>query len=485
MLASVSTPALLVDPTMPPPSQPTRPGPPCWLALLGLLSLLGSGRPAAAQPDVMPVAPAPPEARELVVWSWRDDTAARIDGVTPMVWVDFNYGHRPPRRGTNYHTARPDHEIARDVLNRIHRLRQAGRLPDGRLALHLWYAGRTHGLAGPDRQPPLFPEDRLPDALAQAGLIEHTQQLMRRVAQRLHLADVQPDFLVLDYEHGATTWQLGRRDRQPNPVAFRQDVQDVWRHAAEALPEALRDPARRDELLDAHPARRRATTIAFNGWAVQRRRLALRRAVFEPWWQAFGQTLPASNYADQVRAWATHDRNGWPQPVNDQLEGNWSSPVAYLSDLRGHRYHRDLGIDLTESQRLAAVWADHRNRVRAALAWSPDVAPWYSNPDFGRPEAIDPEAWRWAWAAGLMHDRRHGVARVLLWSDAAWSPDEIAFARRVFAALAVLPADQTAYSPNLQPVPLEEAPAWLAGWIEQTRQAIKAVDAPEAPTPTR
>lgn len=445
------------------------------LAFVALLFTLMSIPAAAATPDD-PIDPAdltPDD--ELVVWSWRADTAERIEGVTPMVWVRFNYGLSPKRTGTTYDTARPDHEIARETLNAWHRFSRNGQIEDGRVALLLWYAGSTYGLRGPDVEPPLFPGDRKPEALAAGGLTDHTEDLMRRVAQRLHLAGLEPDFLVLDYEDGASTWHLGKRDREKNPVAWRRDIERTWELAGGAMPAALRDGPHREALLQPWP-RPRESVIAFNVWATDRKRQALRNAVFEPWWEAFDRAIPASNYNDAVQAWPQFDHNGWPIPNHDRVAGNWSSPVSYFSARTTGKH-----LGLAPEQAMARSWLDRRNEVRAALAWSSEVAPWYPNPDHNRPEGIDADAWRWAWAAQLVHDRAHGVRRMLLWSGEAWSEEEVAFARRVFAALPDVPREDAGV---LRPVPEDEAAAWMAGWVERTKALVGSPPTDES-TPLR
>ncbi len=431
-----------------------------WLAaalsVVGCASLAGTeGQPASSGTRATP--------GDLVVWSWRAQTAARIPGVTPMVWVDFNYGHKPKRTGTNYHTARPDHEIARDVLRKIDELRDAGRLHEGQLALFFWYVGGTADPMRPGAPRGLFPEGHAGEALRRGGFVEHTEQLVRRVMQRLNVEGVEPDFVVLDYEGGADRWRLGRREGQGNPAAYRQDVEQVFAQAGDAMPPALRSLG----AAALHPghAQYREAVHAFNVWAGERRSQALRRSVFEPTEQAFGRALPSSNYGESLRAWPTFDLNGWPAGPTERVAGRWSSPVTYLKDVKGNRYR-----GLSAEAALAQTWADQRNKVRSALAWSADVAPWYNNPDDGRPEGVDVASWRWAWAAGLMHDRAHGVRRMLLWSGhAGWSDEEVAFARPVFAALHALAAD---YRPNLEPVPLDQADAWLAGWVQRARDAM-------------
>ncbi|MEM1445616.1 MAG: hypothetical protein AAGF84_06140 [Planctomycetota bacterium] len=448
-----------------------------WFGAL-LTGLVGWAASGQAESPVSPEARA--ESRDLIVWSWRADTAERIDGVTPMVVVSFNYGHRPKRVGTDYHTARPDHEIGREVFRTIDTLRRDEALPEGHLALRLWYVGGTADPMRPAAPRGLFPEGFAAEALRRGGFTEHTEDLVRRVMQRLHLGGVEPDFLVLDYESGANRWQIGRREGKFNPVAYRQDLETIFEEAGSTMPPTLRDlgpqalvPGHRDYL---------TALPRFNAWAFDRRSVALRRGIIEPFNDAFGRDVPASNYAEQVRAWPTHDLNGVVNPVRDRITGTWSSPVTYLKTLRGNRFR---GMEPRAA--LAKAWTDRRNEVRAALAWSSDVAPWYSNPDDGRPEEVDVDTWRWAWAAGLMHDRKHGVCRMLLWSGASWTDAEVAFAQRVFASLHDLPPSKTAYAPNLQPVPTDEADAWLAGWIERAREAVGDPQLPGDPSaqPTR
>lgn len=400
---------------------------------------------------------------DLVVYLDRADMAAQlppyeVSGVVPMVRLQFHYGHRPKRQGTTFHTARPDFEIARDAL------RQFDALPDGApVGLFLHGVGDAESIMGPELEPVLHPEGRSPEALARGGFVDFTQDMVRRVMQRLNVEHIQPDFVILDYETGWRKGALGRRDGEVNPVAYREDVEKLWQLARDVLPEALREAG--PEFMLPYPSVE--ATMVFHAWSLRRRGDALAAAVYEPVDAAFGRKVAASNYLDQVRAWTTTDLNGWPQPVVEKISASWSSPQAYLADMRGKRYH---GMSVPSG--LAKVWADQRDEIRAALSWSPNVAPWYSRPDYGCPEGTDVEAWRWAWAAGLLHDRTHGVRRMLFFSAGGWSQDELAFAGRVFTALQAMPAEATAYRPNIKPVPVEEADAWLAGWVERTKRLI-------------
>ncbi|MEM1099716.1 MAG: hypothetical protein AAGH92_13125 [Planctomycetota bacterium] len=408
----------------------------------------------------------PSEAPSLIIYVARAEHAALLprfeeSGVVPMLRARFHYAHGPRRQGTDFWTARPDFEIARDVL------RQRDALPKGApVGLFLHCVGEAHGVLGPIAQPALHPPGRSPEALARGGFVEFTRDHVRRVMQRLNVAGLEPDQIILDYEVGWRKGDLGIRDGQRNPVAYREDVETVWRAAIDVMPEELRALGPESMLPSPSPA----VAWLYNQWGLQRRNIALATAVYEPVHEAFGRRVAVSNYLEQVRAWPTRDLNNNVKPVIENIRETWSAPQAYLSDISGQRYR-----GLPQSKALAKVWADQRDEVRAALSWSPNVSPWHGRPDFGRPDGWGVEAWRWAWAAGLLHDRMHGVERVLLFSGGAWSEDEAAFASRVFIALQSLTPDQTSYRPNLEPVPNEEAEAWMAGWIARAKALIGEV----------
>ncbi|MEM8782762.1 MAG: hypothetical protein AAGE65_07870, partial [Planctomycetota bacterium] len=344
--------------------------------------------------------------------------------------------------------------IAAEVVAKVEALG-----PDEPVALLLRHAGISRPPGSEAGE--LFPRDpdRLPAALAAGGDTDHTAELMRRVAYRLYLAGVTPNALILDYEDGASYWQLGDRSDKD---AWAERIERLWQLNRETMPADLAGDATRDALAKQQG---RGAIVAYNAWAYDVRTAALRRAVFEPWSNAYGRTLPGGNYGESRRAWATADRNGWPQHVDAPLSGTWSCPVVYLNDWRGNRY-----LGLSVEQRVARAWLDHRNRVRSALmgaASALDVAPWYSNPDFGRPAGYDVDAWRWAWVAGLLHDRRQGVSRMLLWGE--WSDDELKFASPVFAALHAVSAD----GDPAMPLPERDAAVYLAGWSAEATRLIQ------------
>ena len=177
----------------------------------------------------------------------------------------------------------------------------------------------------------------------------------------------------------------------------------------------------------------------FNAWAAVRRARAMRAAITQPIWNVYSDHLPVSNFNEQQRAWPGVDLNNWtiqPEPIS----GNWSSPSTYLGT-EGQRYKESLAF-LTLQARRAVAWLDRRNDVRSAMATGANVAPWYSNPDFGREPDEDRNAHRLQWAAGLLHDRTLGVHVMLFWSNGPWSADEIAFAQPLIAYLQAMDVSQ-------------------------------------------
>lgn len=204
----------------------------------------------------------------------------------------------------------------------------------------------------------------------------------------------------------------------------------------------------------------------FNRWFAPRRAAALRAAIFEPPWQAFGADLPGSNYEEQERAWVGHDINNWRKEPG-VISGNWSSPSLYLG-ANGHRYRVFHARDSRDSQR-ALRWLDCRNDVRSALARTPDVAPWYLNPAYGRDADEDLNEHRLQWAAGLLHDRSVGVSVILFWPERAWTREEIEFARPV---LKYLPAMPSVRPDTLGTIPESVPTTEVAKWTEQARQLV-------------
>jgi hypothetical protein len=211
-----------------------------------------------------------------------------------------------------------------------------------------------------------------------------------------------------------------------------------------------------------------AAVTDFNRWFTPRRAAALRAAIFAPAWQVFGSDLPASNYEEQELAWKTFDLNDWPQEPRP-ISGNWSSPSTYLG-AAGQRYRVFHGNRSPEFQR-ALRWVDCRNAVRSALAVSPNVAPWYSQPDYGLAPGENVLEHRLQWAAGLLHDRAMGVSVMLFWSDRAWTAEEVAFARPIIAHLHTMKPE---HAVHLGPLSEENPAVEMEPWMDLANGAIGA-----------
>ena len=112
---------------------------------------------------------------------------------------------------------------------------------------------------------------------------------------------------------------------------------------------------------------------------------------------------------------------------------------------------------------------DCRNDVRSALARTPNVAPWYSQPDYNRDPAEDALEHRLQWAAGLLHDRALGVNVMLFWSDRAWTPEEIAFARPVLAHLQTMKSERP---DHIEPLAEEDPEAEMQSWLQLARSIV-------------
>jgi hypothetical protein len=107
--------------------------------------------------------------------------------------------------------------------------------------------------------------------------------------------------------------------------------------------------------------------------------------------------------------------------------------------------------------------------VRSALAHTPNVAPWYSQPDYNRDPTEDILEHRLQWAAGLLHDRAQGVDIMLFWSDRAWTPEEIAFARPVLAYLHTMKSERPS---QIGPLAEEDSEAEMQPWLQLARSVV-------------
>jgi hypothetical protein len=402
----------------------------------------------------------------LRIFAWRADTASRLrlPSVIPMIWVPASYvlaGISPPR-GVAPETAIPARLAAREAAKSI-KLKE----PTHRAVL-LYGVGQASGWLG---EPPIFPANDLNiEAYARGGFTTFTQQWSAEFWKSLAEFQAEPDFIVLDYEEGGGYWGLrvdSKRRSLTQGVPEWATSQIAALEQLQAKMGALPGNYRPIDFLDAkqnwlynHDA-----IDAFNEWTGARRTQALRASIVQPAWTAFQKEMAVSNFGEQLRAWPGVDSNGWVAPPTGAITGNWSSPCTYLGTA-GQRYSVSFASKSAQYRR-AVSWLDRRNDVRAALAVSKDVAPWYSNPDYGRDAGEDIASHRLLWAAGLLHDRAFGVDVMLFWSDGAWSGDEISFARPVLARLQSMSATRPGEIEKLDVTQAEDA---LSKWMELAAQ---------------
>jgi hypothetical protein len=304
------------------------------------------------------------------------------------------------------------------------------------------------------------------EAYARGGFVEFTRSWCEEFWQYLAKVKAKPDFIVIDYEGGGGFWTMRQDFVRDSSIPTAMPDWAVGpvialKHLKERIGELPGGYSPSGYVSDNgkwalnHPA-----IEEFNDWAARQRARAIRVAIFEPAWTAFDQEIPASNYDDQVRSWSGRDPNDWAIAPGD-IAGSWSSPDTYLG-IAGQRYSvryqkRSQGF------RRALSWVDRRNDVRSALAKTPDVAPWYSNPDFGRDAEEDIHSHRLQWAAGLLHDRSLGVSVMLFWSDRQWTTDEIAFAKPILTYLQSMPVRRP---PSIEKLNESQPEMALAQWVQ-------------------
>jgi len=403
-------------------------------------------------------------AAPLHIYTWREDTAKALPGTSAMIWSHMNYPPGKTPIGMPFRTAEPPDFAARELVRAL-----KSRAPDDR-AVILGDAGITRGFHG---EPEIFPGgDRSPESYADGGYPEFTASWMTAFWSYVQKAGVAPSFVILDYEAAAEFW--GLKQDLPRTPEVPAEIPDAMAGTVVAMQKLQRrlggSPDGHSPTDYVHSGKswvwNHAAVVDFNRWFAPRRAAALRSGIFAPAWQVFGADLPASNYEEQERAWKGRDLNNWPrEPV--PISGNWSSPSVYLG-AAGQRYRVFHATRSRQFQR-ALRWVDCRNDVRSALARSPNVAPWYSNPDYNRDPSEDAVEHRLQWAAGLLHDRSLGVNVMLLWSDRAWTPEEIAFAAPVLAYLHTMRAERP---PQLSPLSEDSPELELQPWIQLANNVV-------------
>ena len=400
----------------------------------------------------------------LHIYSWRADTAEALPGTSAMI---ISHMYFPPGKtpiGMPFHTAEPPEFAAQELVRALKR-----RAPQ-ECAVLLDGAGISSGFRN---EPEIFPGgDRNPESYADGGYPQFTAVWMTKFWSEVHKAGVAPSFVVLDYEAAVNFWGLKQNfARTPDVPA---DVPDAMVGTVVAMQKLQRrlgvspDGHAPTDYVHAGQAWVWNYTAVndFNRWFIPRRAAALRAGIFAPAWQVVGDDLPGSNYEEQERIWKGHDLNNWPQEPGP-ISGNWSSPSTYLGAL-GQRY-RVFHAKLSLQAQRALRWVDCRNDVRSALARTPNVAPWYSQPDYNRDPAEDALEHRLQWAAGLLHDRALGVDVMLFWSDRAWTPEEIAFARPMLAYLQTMKSERPA---KIGPLAEEDPETELSVWLELARSVV-------------
>jgi len=374
-----------------------------------------------------------------------------------MIWVRVRDGGRTAALLKSPDAATPARQAAETAAMLIKHQDSPHR------AVLLFNAGEA---GGPRGEPPLFPDDdRNIDAFARGGLIDFTRHWAAEFWDELARQRAEPDLILLDNEYGTGFWDI--RDER-TPLAVDHPEAPTWARPTIALLEHLEhvmgglpggyaplDYVREDgQWRFNHQA-----ITAFNEWAGARHAHALKVALLQPAWNAFQKNIPAANFSEQLRAWPGLDTNNWPVN-NGFLSGTWSSPSTYLGT-SGQRYSVKFA-SAAAAYRQALSWLDRRNDVRSALALSRDVAPWYSNPDYGCDVGEDLRAHRLAWAAGLLHDRSLGISVMLFWSDRPWNDGEIAFARPILTYLRLMPPSKQSKIGKLDE---ERAEDILSDWV--------------------
>lgn len=402
----------------------------------------------------------------LRIYAWREDTAKALPGVRPMIVSHMNYRPGKTPIGMPYRTAEPPSFAAKELIRALRK-----RAPEDRVVL-LDAAGLVRGFHD---EPEIFPAGaEAPEAYADGGYPAFTARWMTEFWGHVRASGLAPSFIVLDYESAPEFWGLtGSRPRTPSVPPEVPDPMVGTVVAMERLQARLgHSPDGHAPLDYVHSGSawvwNHAAIMDFNRWFAPLRAAAIRAAIFEPAWQAFGGELPGSNYEEQERAWLGRDINNWRREPG-VISGNWSSPSVYLG-ATGQRYRVFHARDSRELQR-ALRWLDCRNDVRSALARTPNVAPWYSNPDYGRAADEDVIEHRLQWAAGLLHDRSIGVGIMFFWSDRAWTREEIEFARPILEFLRAMSATRPSI---LEPLEEPTSAKALANWIEEVRLITKS-----------
>lgn len=281
------------------------------------------------------------------------------------------------------------------------------------------------------------------------GFTSDIAQYWREFAIELKLADVTPDYLIFDMEEGISFWHIPINQRRE----FFGELLHPDRQHLSALPPSM-NRLRVEEFMNYRNPAVSGAFSDYNQFAAEFRASMIRRVFHDAFEDAYGQSIPMSNYGDINTGFAVYSYHNREQEA--ATVAGISAPVAYLDSREGspryarrskhHRWNR---------------FIDQLNEVRSA-AQPGLVTPWIAPPGYGR-EGRD----EWAsrneldrefdlWQLHMQHMLAMGIDTFLLWNPSPrFNPNAITTDAMMDNWLAAHPRVSTPQLRSLPEIPLD------------------------------
>lgn len=283
-----------------------------------------------------------------------------------------------------------------------------------KVALRFWFE-----LSAADRSPFDLSD---PVALWRAnGFSDGLEEYWSSFASRLRERGVAPDYLVQDLEKGVSFWHVPAEDRP----AFFGEIFANRAALTGVFPTEFFSVDVQTFLDIRDPAGSTARSI-YNNMSTEMRTNLIRETMHRPFVEAYGRTIPHSNYNDIVPSYEVlrHYNFPWTQTTIHGI----SAPSSYLVDYgaAGTSYSR-LSKHPRWNSMIGAL-----NAIRSAAASGP-VHPWIAPPGYGRrgpdtwARSTELDAEMWLWNAFMDQCLAMGVDTFILWNPPArWNPNAAA-----------------------------------------------------------
>jgi hypothetical protein len=240
------------------------------------------------------------------------------------------------------------------------------------------------------------------------GLEEYFGPFAAQLAER----GVTPDYLVQDLEHGVGFWNVPEGER----LEFFTHLFDGRSEIGNALPSAVFS-APLSEFMENRTDAARTARRAYEKSSADFRSNLIRDTMHRPFVDAYGRTIPHSNYNDMVMSFEVNRH--YNAPWTETTVHGISAPACYLVDY-GQAASAHFRL---QKHRRWNMMITLLNTIRSAAQAGP-IHPWIAPPGYGR---NGPDTWagpnqlaeeNWLWEQFMTHCLAMGVDTFILWNPA-------------------------------------------------------------------